>query len=96
TKSLRAQMDLGGKAGERIYKRALDDLWNRMRLVGVGEHDDGAFPSLSVGATNLLFEELWDDRKLPNAEGKASLDAAVAKSPLLAKALARSLTPKKR
>ena len=95
TKSLRAQMDLGGKAGERIYKRALDDLWNQMRLVGVGEHDDGAFPSLSVGATNLLFEELWEDRLMPNPKGQAVLDAAVATSPLLAKALARSLAPKK-
>lgn len=95
TKSLRAQLDLGGKAGERIYKRALDDLWNQMRLVGVGEFDDGAFPSLSVGATNLLFEDLWEDRTMPNPKGKAALEKAIAASPPFAKALARSLAFKK-
>jgi hypothetical protein len=96
TKSLRAQMDLGGKLGERIYKRALDDLWRQLRIVGTGEMDDGAFPSLMVGATNLVFEDLWEDRKLPNPKGKAALEKATAASPLLAKALTRSLAPKKK
>lgn len=96
TKSLRAQMDLGGKVGERIYQRALGDLWKQMRIVGTGEMDDGAFPSLMVGATNLVFEDLWEDRAQANPKGKAALEKATAASPLLAKALARSLAPKKR
>jgi hypothetical protein len=93
TKSLRAQMDLGGKMGERIYQRALGDLWKRMRIVGTGEMDDGAFPSLMVGATNLVFEDLWEDRSLPNPKGKAALEKATAASPTIAKALARFLAP---
>ncbi|MEO7113786.1 MAG: hypothetical protein ABI183_25325 [Polyangiaceae bacterium] len=95
TKSLRAQMDFGGKLGERIYQRALGDLWKQMRIVGTGEMDDGAFPSLMVGATNLVFEDLWEDRTQLNPKGKAGLEKAIAVSPLVAKALARFLAPKK-
>jgi hypothetical protein len=95
TKSLRAQMDLGGKMGERIYQRALGDLWKQMRIVGTGEMDDGAFPSLMVGATNLMFEDLWNERLLSNPKGEAALEKAIAASPLIAKALARFLAPKK-
>ena len=36
------------------------ELWERLLIVGVGEVDDGAFPSLAVGATEVLFEELWE------------------------------------
>jgi hypothetical protein len=96
TKSLRAQMDLGGKMGERIYQRALGELWKQMRIVGTGEFDDGAFPSLMIGATNLVFEDLWEDRTQANPKGKAALEKAIAASPLLAKALTRSLAPKKK
>jgi hypothetical protein len=95
TKSLRAQLDLGGKMGERIYQRALGDLWKQMRIVGTGEMDDGAFPSLMVGVTNLVFEDLWEDLAMPNPKGKAALENAIAKSPLLAKALTRFFAPAK-
>ncbi len=27
--------------------------------MGYGEIDDGAFPSLAIGATSLIFEDLW-------------------------------------
>ena len=95
TKSLRAQLDLGGRVGERIYQRALGDLWKQMRIVGTGEFDDGAFPSLMVGATNLVFEDLWEDRTLSNPKGKAALEKALVSSPRFAKALTRFLLPKK-
>jgi hypothetical protein len=95
TKSLRAQLDLGGKVGERIYQRTLDELWSHFRIVGVGEHDDGAFPSLSVAATNLVFEDLWEDRSMPNPKGKAALEKAMVASLVIGKVIARALTPKK-
>jgi hypothetical protein len=95
TKSLRAQMDLGGKMGERIYQRALGDLWKQLRIVGTGEMDDGAFPSLMVGATNLVFEDLWEDRAHANPKAKATLEKAVASSLVIAKSVARSLTLRK-
>ncbi len=96
TKSLRMQLDLGGKMGERVYQRALGDLWKQMRIVGTGEFDDSAFPSLAVGATNLVFEDLWKERLLSNPKGKATLEKATAASPVIAKALARFLAPRRR
>ena len=45
--------------------------------VGTGEVDDGSFPSLEIGATRAIFEDLWDeaarrDRNMAikNAEGR--------------------------
>ena len=37
----------------------MKDLFTRFLIVGFGEVDDGAFPSLSVGASELLFDDLW-------------------------------------
>ncbi len=59
TKQLRRATDLQGKENEAQYSRALKELWNRNLIVGFGEIDEGAFPSLAMGATKLLFEDLW-------------------------------------
>lgn len=59
TKQLRRYTDLQGKENESRYMRALKELWNRNLIVGFGEIDEGAFPSLAMGATKLLFEDLW-------------------------------------
>lgn len=72
TKELRAAAGLTGKLFERTYRRALDQLFARTLIVGFGEVDDGAFPSLAIGATSTLFEDLWDEA--------AVLDPAVATS----------------
>jgi hypothetical protein len=37
----------------------MKELFTRLLIVGFGEVEDGAFPSLAVGATELLFEDLW-------------------------------------
>jgi hypothetical protein len=37
----------------------MKDLFSRLLIVGFGEVDDGAFPSLAVGATELLYDDLW-------------------------------------
>jgi hypothetical protein len=60
TKQLRADAGLTGKPFEASYRRALDQLFSRGLIVGFGEVDDGAFPSLAIGATRVLFEDLWD------------------------------------
>jgi hypothetical protein len=60
TKRLRREAGLAGKQGERVWTRAMRELWELLLVVGVGEVDDGAFPSLAVGATRWLFEELWE------------------------------------
>ncbi|MGZ3687555.1 MAG: AlkZ-related protein [Bdellovibrionota bacterium] len=59
TKELKRQADLGGRANEAAYSRAMKELWDRLLVVAYGEVEDGAFPSLAVGATGSLFEELW-------------------------------------
>jgi hypothetical protein len=59
TRALRRDAALEGKMLERAYARALDELWSRLLAVGAGEVDDGSFPSLAVGATRLIHEDLW-------------------------------------
>jgi hypothetical protein len=59
TKELKAATDLQGKFNEKNYEKALKELWSRFLIVGFGEKDDGAFPSLRIGATKNLFEDLW-------------------------------------
>lgn len=61
TKQLRRAAGLTGKASERVYTRALRELWERLSIVGTGEVDDGAFPSLAIGATRWIFEDLWEE-----------------------------------
>ncbi len=59
TKVLKKGVKLQGRALEGIYHKALKPLWNRGLIVGYGEVDEGAFPSLAIGSTELLFEDLW-------------------------------------
>ena len=60
TKQLRALTGLTGRMFEASYTRAVRELFERMLIVGFGEIDEGAFPSLALGATSTLFEDLWD------------------------------------
>ena len=61
TKELKALTELQGNRNEAAYSRGMKELFTRFLIVGFGEVDDGAFPSLAVGATELLFEDLWRD-----------------------------------
>jgi hypothetical protein len=61
TKELRKLAGLQGKLLERAWTHATQELWSRLLIVGYGEVDDGAFPSLAIGATQSLFDDLWDD-----------------------------------
>jgi hypothetical protein len=81
TKQLRRAAGLTGKANERVYTRALRELWERLLIVGTGEVDDGAFPSLAIGATRWIFEDLWEG---------AQAGASEAQQELLARALSAS------
>jgi hypothetical protein len=83
TKELKRRTGLVGKRFEKDYDRALKELWKSFFIVGYGEVDDGAFPSLAVGAASLLFSDLW---------GQAQrLDAAQAEKALTEKVGADSL-----
>jgi hypothetical protein len=59
TKELRKRAGLQGKLLERPWTKALSELFARCLIVGTGEVADGAFPSLAVGATRWIFEDLW-------------------------------------
>jgi hypothetical protein len=61
TQELKRATDLVGRPNESTYQRALKELWSRLLIVGFGEVDDGAFPSLAIGATQILFEDLWNE-----------------------------------
>jgi hypothetical protein len=59
TKQLKACTDMQGRANEAAYSRGMKELFTSFLIVGFGEVEDGAFPSLAVGATELLFEDVW-------------------------------------
>jgi hypothetical protein len=59
TKQLKAAAELEGRLLEPTYNRTMKPLWQYLLLVGFGEFDDSSFPSLGIGATETLFEELW-------------------------------------
>jgi hypothetical protein len=59
TKQIKKLTQLQGKFHERTFQSAMKNLWEDKLIVGWGESDDGAFPSLRVGATSSLFEDLW-------------------------------------
>lgn len=70
TKELKKRAKLQGRWQEAAYNKVLKELWTRLLLVGYGEVDDGAFPSLNIGATELLFEDLYRESK-KISEGEA-------------------------
>ncbi len=60
SKALRQEAGLSGRHNERTWTHAMRMLWERFLIVGTGEVEDGAFPSLAVGATRSIFEEMWE------------------------------------
>ena len=63
TRELKKLTDLQGRLNEPAFHRAMKELFKRYLIVGYGEVDDGAFPSLAVGATKNLYEDLWNSAK---------------------------------
>jgi hypothetical protein len=75
TRKLKEFADLQGRANEAAYNRGMKELFTRLLIVGFGEVEDGAFPSLAVGATELLFEDLWrEGAEMPPMNAKATLE----------------------
>lgn len=80
TKLLRQEAGLRGKPHDRTFNQAMKMLWSRLLIVGVGEVEDGAFPSLAVGATELLFEDAWLSRAKVSGDSRKRLDEALRRS----------------
>ena len=75
TKELKALTGLQGRLNAGDYGRGMKDLFTRLLIVGFGEVEDGAFPSLAVGATELLFEDLWrEGADMPPRSARALID----------------------
>jgi hypothetical protein len=75
TKELKKAAGMQGKFNAAIYNRSLKNLFSRLLAVAFGEVDDGAFPSLAVGATKTLYEELWlEAQQMDNAQAQAIVD----------------------
>jgi len=72
TKELKRACDLTGKINVTNYNVAMRELYRRMLIVGFGEKDDGVFPSAMMGATSLIFEDLWQGAKLMSPEASQS------------------------
>jgi hypothetical protein len=71
TRDLKKLTGLQGKLNEGFYTKGIKQLFSRLLIVGFGEVDDGAFPSLAVGATRSIYEDLWleaEDLKLEQAQ----------------------------
>lgn len=64
TKQLKEITGLKGKMLEGTFQKGLRDLWENLLIVGMGEIDDGAFPSLAHAATQVVFEDLWQEAQL--------------------------------
>lgn len=57
TKQLRRGLEMTGKDQAKRYQSAVKELWHSLAIAGIGEIDDGAFPSLAHAATRVVFEE---------------------------------------
>jgi hypothetical protein len=78
TRELKKLTDLVGKFHEPTYSRGMKDLFLRGLIVAFGEVDDGAFPSLAVGATSAIYEDLWEQSKdLNSAAAREVIDSAM-------------------
>jgi hypothetical protein len=85
TKLLRAAAGLRGRESERVWVRSMKELWEQLWVVGTGEVEDGAFPSLELGATRWIFEALWEDAAAgPSAAQRALLAEQLARAPWFA------------
>ena len=74
TPVLKENLGLRGKFFEAQYNRTLKPLWNFLYLVGFGEVEDSSFPSLNIGATATLFEDLWlRSQKISEEKAEAAL-----------------------
>lgn len=80
TKSLRQGAGLAGKYLEGAWNRAADELWSRLLIVGVREVEEGGFPSLAVGPTRTIFEDVWSAAHDPASPTRAADAAALARA----------------
>ena len=86
TKQLKKLTELQGKDNEKFYNRGMKELFSKFLIVAYGEVDDGAFPSLAVGATRHLYEDLLTEaRNMKSDKACAIIDAYMPAGSLMRK-----------
>jgi len=86
TKQLKEATDLQGKFFERTYEKALKPLWQHFDIVGFGEIQDSSFPSLAIGATESIFEDLILEAKaLSLGEAQSTLEKYIPEDDVIRK-----------
>jgi hypothetical protein len=91
TRQIRRAANLHGKSCAGRFAYAMNALWSRLLVVGVCEVRGGGAPSLAVGATEVLFDDLWRARGSVPADAGRKLDEALARSPSFHRELDRAL-----
>ena len=92
TKALKKQSDLRGHFYEATYQKCVKELFTRGLIVGWGEKDEGAFPSLQLGAAKHLFEEEWNAaKKMSSSEGQVGLLRLLKDNPKFVEFFAKTL-----
>ena len=83
TKVIKKMTELQGKDNQAKYNRAMKELFSRFLIVAYGEVDDGAFPSLAIGSTRVLYEDLWNKATEMNLKEAESVKEKFMASPSL-------------
>lgn len=60
TKQIKEAVQLQGKMLESLFNKSMKKLWDPFLIVAFGEFEDSSFPSLGIGATETLFEDIWE------------------------------------
>ena len=65
------------------FDAALRELWAKLLIVAFGEVDDGSFPSLAIGATKTMFEDIWTEaEEMTETEALQSIAKSLAEENL--------------
>lgn len=83
---------LKGKLLEAAYNKAMKELFEKFQIIAYGEVDDGAFPSLAVGATESIYEDLYlESKSLSSTQAQLVIDNYIDKDTLFLKFLNKVL-----
>lgn len=95
TKTLKKLATKQWKWEQKVYNAAMKELWMKGLILGCGEVDDGAFPSLNVTATKHYVERLWNDAHTDNlASAEKTINASLPQGSLWRKQLIRIQSPR--
>jgi len=86
TRQLKELTELKGKMFESLFNKSMRPLWDHFQIVAYGEFEDSSFPSLGIGATQTLYEELIKKAStLTYAEALKLIDLKMPKGSLFRK-----------